>query len=96
FRGSGDPINRRNYDKIQVGATLANVEEFLGRSDDGLMTLTYIDLASREDRDLLLRTIPHTLRHWKNDTHMITVILDSRSQVVGKSFSHAPGVALPR
>jgi len=90
------PVNRANYNRIQVGMTSHNVDSLLGLPMEDLPPLSYEDIRADEDVAMLVTTWPHSIRHWKTDTHMITVIFDAEGKVVGKSYSRDPEVGLFR
>jgi hypothetical protein len=88
-------ISRANYDKIQPGMAITEVEAIVGAPSDDLPPLSYQDIHADESA---LRTYPppHELRFWKDNTHMITVILDSQGRVAGKSYSRRPDISVVR
>ena len=88
-------ITRANYDKIRTGVTLAEVEAILGAPSDDLPPLSYQDIQADESA-LWTYPPPHELRYWKNETHMITVIVDSQGRVAGKSYSRNPDIGAVR
>jgi hypothetical protein len=90
---SRDPIiNRFNYNGIQLGMSDSEVNELLKGASVDLAPLNYEDVTSDESREALLHQylLPHTLRNWKSDRYLISVIFDKDSRVASKYFQRAP------
>lgn len=84
------PINRRNYERIQIGMPLAQVERLMGGPGRDIGPVGWNDVAFDEDRLRSWRAAPSTLRNWYDSNHMITVHIDSNHNVVNKYFQCRP------
>jgi hypothetical protein len=88
-------ITRNNYDKIRPGMAITEVETSLGAPCDDLPPLSYEEIDADEGA-LWTYPPPHELRFWKDNTHMISVFLDSQGRVAGKSYSRDPHTSVIR
>jgi hypothetical protein len=96
WNASSLPVTRSNYDWIQIGMTLDEVESQLGRDGDDLAPLNYSDdIVFHEQSGLILQARqPHSIRSWFNSSHMISVTVDGDQKVIAKSYRRPPGVGI--
>jgi hypothetical protein len=92
-----DAVGWGTYSRIQIGMTEAEVEALLGGpGEEPPVPLYYKELHAHEQPELLLKSAPHTYRHWRSDSHMISVVVGHQGRVVAKSYSRAPDDSLLR
>lgn len=84
--------NRSNYDRIRLGMTRGEVDQLLGEPSVDSGPLNYVDVTFHESGKELLITYPppHTLRTWKGDRYLISVIFDKHDRVGAKYYKRTP------
>jgi hypothetical protein len=89
--GPRSPVNPDNFEKIQVGMTLAEVEDILG--GPGRPVSVWNRSGRRNAAGELAQ---ETCRVWEGGETVITIFFDEQGVVLEKEIGHQPGSMLDR